>query len=44
VGVALDGDSADPMIKAGESFDMRVPPKDAARLPTIWIDAAVFDN
>jgi hypothetical protein len=43
-GVALNGDSADPMIKAGESFDLHVPLKDAARLPTIWIDAAVFDN
>src|SRR5580658_8372819 len=43
-GVALNGDSADPIIKAGESFDLHVPLKDAARLPTIWIDAAVFDN
>ena len=43
-GGALNGDRADPMIKAGESFDLHVPLKDAARLPTIWIDAAVFDN
>ncbi|MGC1684449.1 MAG: hypothetical protein WA734_02405 [Candidatus Acidiferrales bacterium] len=43
-GVGLNGDSADPMIKPGQSFDLHVPPKDAARLPTIWIDAAVFDN
>jgi hypothetical protein len=42
--VELNGDSADPMIKAGASFDLHVPLKDASRWPTIWIDAAVFDN
>ncbi len=42
--VALNGDTSDPMIKAGESFELHVPPKDAARWPTIWVDAAVFDN
>jgi hypothetical protein len=43
-GSALNADSADPMIKPGQAFDLHVPSKDAARLPTIWIDAAVFDN
>jgi hypothetical protein len=44
VGVPLNGDSADPMIKPGAAFDLRVPLKDAAKWPTILIDAAVFDN
>jgi len=43
-GVALNGDSSDPMIKPGATFDLRVPPKDAAKWPTISVDAAVFDN
>jgi hypothetical protein len=42
--VALNGDISDPMIKPGATFDLRVPPKDAAKWPTILVDAAVFDN
>jgi hypothetical protein len=43
-GTSLLGDNADPMIEAGESFDLHIPLEDAARWPTILLDAAIFDN
>ena len=43
-GTSLLGDNTDPMIEPGESFDLHIPLEDAARWPTILVDAAIFDN
>jgi hypothetical protein len=43
-GTSLLGDKSDPMIKPGEAFDLHVPLEDAAKWPTLWADAAIFDN
>jgi hypothetical protein len=43
-GTSLVGDNTDPMIKPGDAFDLHVPIEDAAKWPTMWADAAIFDN